>query len=210
MNKISESKSGKKNLKHHVLKIETGHYSLKGFPVTPWIEGNFAEFWYEDTKREANIKNDINARRREIIFSICFAETYLFEWTRGKVEKNKINEYFPYEDSKEKVPAPYRHRWRRSLIKNWKKLLTELFKEGKIGCDPKLKTTDFKWLIEYRNHLVHAHVSRPRSPSQPPESNPKISPEDINKLSPGRARDIVKTLVLDLHNALGSKLPDYL
>lgn len=203
-----EGDGDEKKLKHHVLKAETGRYVLTGFPVSLWITGNFSEAWYEDVEREASLSDNIHARRREILFSVCFLETYLFEWTRDIVGLGNINDYFPYEKPHKRDPTI--KRYMRGLKENWRALPKELFDEGKIRADPKLKIENLKLLIAYRNDLVHVHVSRPQSSSQPSELNPRTSPADIERLSPGWARDIAKNLVLDLHKVLGTTPPTYL
>jgi hypothetical protein len=53
---------------------------------TVWVSDNFSEDWFSDALKEARSGTDFNARRREIIFAACFAESYLFEWTRRRIE----------------------------------------------------------------------------------------------------------------------------
>jgi predicted RNA-binding Zn-ribbon protein involved in translation (DUF1610 family) len=61
------------------------------------MSAHFAQSWFEDALREANTPDDAHARRREIVFAVCFAETYLFEWVRDEVVRGdvqKLNIYF--------------------------------------------------------------------------------------------------------------------
>jgi hypothetical protein len=64
-----------------------------------WAAAVLAPAWYEDALREAAIR-DWGARRREIILSVCFAETYLYEFVRDTFiqQPNEIYEFFPIDD----------------------------------------------------------------------------------------------------------------
>ena len=45
----------------------------------------FAPDWLRDARSEAMLLEDIDSRRREIVFAVCFIESYLFEWVRDDV-----------------------------------------------------------------------------------------------------------------------------
>ena len=83
----------------------------RGSIITHW-----AKAWFADALDEAKKTQDPQARRREILFAVCFAESYLFEWVRDVVLAGKdpedLNRYFP--------PVP--RRWRR-LPEKWKKVI---------------------------------------------------------------------------------------
>src|SRR5919112_3743691 len=71
--------------------------------LTVWLTYSFAPEWFEDALNEAKRGADHNARRREIVFAVCCAESYLFEWVRdeiiGKSNMERLmkylNKYFP-------------------------------------------------------------------------------------------------------------------
>jgi hypothetical protein len=51
-----------------------------------WLAASFASSWFRDALVEAQrSKGDIDARRRGILFAVCFVESYLLEWTRDLV-----------------------------------------------------------------------------------------------------------------------------
>jgi len=61
------------------------------------MSAHLAQSWFADALRETKTGGDAHARRREIVFAVCFAETYLFEWVRDEVVRGdvqKLNKYF--------------------------------------------------------------------------------------------------------------------
>jgi len=57
----------------------------------------FAPDWLRDARSEAMLLEDIDSRRREIVFAVCFIESYLFEWVRDDVlcrNYPEIEQYF--------------------------------------------------------------------------------------------------------------------
>lgn len=175
--------------------------------VTVWLSENFAPQWYQDAMTEAREGKDYGSRRREILFSACFAETYLFEWTRQlpAVGVRKILEYFP--------PKPRFHedpRYKRGPKRNWKELLKELYDEEKIKVKPKLDLSQLGQLMKYRNGLVHALASRPATHNQPNNEKPIPLRNELEKMAPGWAIKIVNKLVRDFHDQLDTEVPDYI
>ena len=74
----------------------------KSFPATVWITETFAPDWFADAIHESHLEGP-GARRREIIFGVCCAESYLLEWVRDEVlnrEFGKLKSYFPPDDRK--------------------------------------------------------------------------------------------------------------
>jgi hypothetical protein len=53
--------------------------------LTVWLTYSFAPDWFEDALHEAKTGIDHNAQRREIVFAVCCAESYLFEWVRDEI-----------------------------------------------------------------------------------------------------------------------------
>ncbi len=62
-----------------------------------WKSYSFAPEWFADASREAKDEGR-GARRREILFAVCAAESYVFEWVRDTVlnhDFKKLDKYFP-------------------------------------------------------------------------------------------------------------------
>ena len=121
-----------------------------------WNASTYSEEWYKDALKEAKMSNDQGARRREIIFAVCFAEAYLVEWVRDDIfpkDLAKFNRYFPPDT-------------RRGVFQKWKSIPKKLKRAGIINSVPNRNDTywnDWKKLVDYRNGLVHARSSRPES-----------------------------------------------
>ncbi len=98
-------------------------------PPTVWISDNFAQDWFADAVRESKIPQDHNARRREIIFAVCFLESYIFEWTRQMLNSDELNNYFPL-----------RHKPRRNLRAKWDKIPKDLYTDKKIPCSTQVRS----------------------------------------------------------------------
>ena len=51
-----------------------------------WLAYSFAPRWFADAVRELNtLLTDVDARQREILFSVAFGESYIVEWVRDEV-----------------------------------------------------------------------------------------------------------------------------
>jgi len=170
---------------------------------TVWRSYHFAPEWYADALNEARHGSDHNARRREIVFAVCSAESYLFECVRDSVLQrnfNELNNYFP--------PGK-----KRPVTTKWNEIPKQLKDEGFIPSIPDLSGQpwqDFAELVDYRNGLLHARASRPETNALPEESMPVPSKGLLDELDPGWATNVVRSLIIDLHNTVGSTLPDWL
>ena len=82
-------------------------------PVSVWLADNFSEYWFKDAHNESVSGADENSIRREILFAVCFLESYIFEWTRRLVDIEEISEYFPSKSLQNK-DSTYR-RWLRKV-----------------------------------------------------------------------------------------------
>ncbi len=173
-------------------------------PPPPWIAANFARAWFEDALREAQA-GDANARRREIVFAVCFLESYLFEWTRNLVGPSEIKTYFPLRRN---------DRPRRMGIRQkWKDVLKDLLAKKKIARAPAFSGSDwaaFRRLVDYRDGLVHATASRSDSAGLPDEEKPMPSPDDLATMPAGQPVRVVVELVNRLHEATGTTVPPWL
>jgi hypothetical protein len=174
-------------------------------PITAWQSDNFAEDWYHDALGEARSGSDHNARRREVIFAVSFAESFIFEWARRKLQIEEVNEYFP---SKRRFKND--SRYRRSLVEKWRMIPTELYEAGKLTVCPALDLSALEQLLRYRHGLIHAASSRPSTQNQSPESKPFPRKKDLNDLAPGWAVNIVFNLVSQLCEQLNESKPPYL
>jgi hypothetical protein len=164
-------------------------------PVTLWQSDNFAHEWFADALSEAQNGQDDHARAREILFAVCFAESYLFEWVRDEVLKrdfSKLKDYFKPEE-------------RPSVLEKWKDIPKQL------NVPDFNNWGEFCKLVNYRNGLIHGIASRPWTCPQPTDiEKPVPSKAMLDALSPGWAVRVVVTLVECLHNTSGTPLPTWL
>jgi hypothetical protein len=171
--------------------------------LTVWRSYSFAPEWYADAVNEARHGNDHHARRREIVFAVSSAESYIFEWVRDDILQrnfNELNNYFP---PGKKSP----------VTTKWKQIPKQLKSEGLIPSIPDFSGQtwqNFADLVNYRNGLLHARASRPETDGLPEKSMPVPSKSLLIELDPGWATNVVRTLIIDLHKAVGSTRPDWL
>jgi hypothetical protein len=171
--------------------------------LTVWLSYNFAPEWFQDALHEAKTGGDHHTRRREIVFAVCFAESYLVEWVRDEVlnrDFQRLNRYFP--------PGQIR-----SVTEKWKEVPKQLKTDGLIPAVPDLGQTywrDWVNLVEIRNGLVHARSSRPETSLQPEKEKPFPSKGDLDQLPAGWATKVAITLVKRLHDAIGTTTPAWL
>jgi hypothetical protein len=201
MNGKKESKGKNKNV---VVSPAPAVASVTTYAPTVWLSANFSPQWFEDALREAMSETDVNSIRREIVFSSCFLESYMFEWARN-IDIGAINNYFPAKPRFKGDP-----RYRRTLKDKWKEVPKELFEDGKIQVSPQLDLSGLGTLVKYRNGLVHATASRPSTDVQTPEEKPVPANDELRSLKPGWALSISVTLVEALHINLGTTSPEYL
>jgi hypothetical protein len=171
--------------------------------LTVWRSYSFAPEWYADSLNEARQGKDHHARRREIVFAVSSAESYLFEWVRDDIlQRNfsKLNNYFP---PGKKSP----------VTTKWKEIPKQLKSQGLIPSIPDFTGQtwqNFTDLVNYRNGLLHARASRPETDGLPENSMPVPSKGTLIDLDPGWATNVVRTLIIDLHKTVGSTPPDWL
>jgi hypothetical protein len=58
-------------------------YMSQGY-LEVWRTYSFAEAWYRDTVGESK-QDGADHRRKEIVFAVCFVESYLFELVRDRI-----------------------------------------------------------------------------------------------------------------------------
>ena len=175
--------------------------------LTVWLTYSFAPEWFEDALNEAKTGADHNARRREIVFAVCCAESYLFEWVRdeiiGKSDMERLmkylNKYFPPER-------------KMRVLDRWKFVTKQLWKDGFI-LEPDFSQDywgNFTKLVDMRNGLVHASASRPETAQQPQEEKPIPSKDELDRLWPGWAIKVVIELIKNLHSSAETVPPSWL
>jgi hypothetical protein len=157
-------------------------------------EDRFAPAWFADAVHEAVNGRGLHARRREVIFAICFAEAYIVEWALHDVFEGDVQRfemYFP------------RGRRRRSAIDKWREVPDEMHRDGVIPKAPKRRAAywqRFQELSEERDRLVHAVISRP-------EDRSAMKLADVPA---GWAIRTAVNLVKNLHETLGTKVPAWM
>src|SRR5437763_1505475 len=81
----------------HIIRVMPATVRITAGAATLWLTYSFAPEWFEDALHEARTGQEHHARRREIVFAVCFAESYLLEWVRDEVLKGdfpRLNRYF--------------------------------------------------------------------------------------------------------------------
>lgn len=174
----------------------------------------FAGDWYVDAVREAQAEHgDIHSRRREILFAVCCAESYIYEYTydvligalgvTDEVDR-EIERYFPLKPDRGRNP---------SGTDQWKAVPRRLRADGHLAAVPDLggpHGEHWRTLVGYRNGLVHAHLSRPTivGPSRLSEPTPSVG--KLQKLVPGWAAEVAAERIRRLHRAAGTAPPAWL
>jgi hypothetical protein len=182
---------------------EPGSYEITGYAPTAWHTATYASSWFSDALSQAQPGADRHARRREIVFAVCAAESYLLEWVRDEVLKGdygELDRFFP--------------RGRRAGVWERFKIVTnDLLTAGLIGRKPDFGGSTwnaFYQLLCYRDALVHGAASRPESGDQPVDPQGKWNVGFLSSLSPGWAVSVVFDLIGALHTSAGTSPPDWL
>lgn len=169
--------------------------------VEVWTTASFAQTWFEEACAEARLE-DRQARRREIVFSVCCAESYLFEWVRDEILKgdySKLEEFFP-------------HGRKRGLRERWREVRRRLIAEGLIQSTPDFEGShaeDWNTLITFRDGLVHGAASRPYSSlKQKLKAVPQIA--ELDSLPPGWAVEVIRERFKRLNLAGNTITPAWL
>lgn len=123
------------------------------------VASEYAEKWYRDARAEAAVEGT-DARRREIVFAVCCAEAYLFEWAYSEPfggDIAAIPRYFPKDD-------------KRGLSERWKKVLKDLFEAEVIPARPDFDGAHgvhWNQLVRQRDGFIHAVGSLSGTDPQP-------------------------------------------
>ncbi len=175
---------------------------------TPFVAASYAPAWLADALKEVRLRvsetGDSDARRREIVFAVAFAESYLFEWVRDDVLHSNWDElrtYFP-------------HKSRLTVHAKWKKIPRLLLADGRIRDAPdpsKQQRKEWNSLVTFRDGLLHAVASfPPPAPGSARSTAPEPSKEDIEDMKPGWALRVVLEHVVELHHKSHTPVPEWL
>jgi hypothetical protein len=187
----------------YTLNAEPGQYRITGSDAKFWLTATFAPAWYTDAIQQSKLGASRDTVRREIIFAVCAAESYLLEWVRDEVLKREfeqLEKYFP--------PGG-----RQGIRERWKDVVKQLATDGRIPHSQSFGGSvwqDFDTLVNYRDGLVHGRTSRPHEVSQPEKLKPFPSGHDLDQTLPGWAVGVVNALVDDLHQTVGTAPPSWL
>jgi hypothetical protein len=177
------------------------------FNVDPWYSSTWAPEWFRDALNEARRQPESqpagrNARRREILFAVCCAESYLLEWVRDEVLQGNyvmLGAFFP--------PGK-----KRGVTEKWRDIPRLLHKLKLISGLPDFggKHGD-RWqtLVAYRDGFVHAAASRPSTRFQSAGEKPVPPLGALDALEPGWAVRIVVERIRLLHRAVGTTPPPW-
>ncbi|MDL1985909.1 MAG: hypothetical protein LWX54_17340, partial [Deltaproteobacteria bacterium] len=143
---------------------------------SPWISQSFAHEWFKDALHETQNACGYNSTRREIIFAVAFAESYLFEWLRDDIFKENYNKLSTY----------YHLFYNQSPIKKWKEIPKKLHIDGLIPSIPKIENIKQEWdefdkVVKYRNGLSHGASSIPKNLSLLSEVGPTPPLGELHK-----------------------------
>lgn len=170
--------------------------------LTAWKSYSFAPEWFADASRDTK-EEGRGARRREILFAVCAAESYVFEWVRDTVlnhDFEKLKKYFP--------PGA-----KRPLLEKLREIPKELASDGLVpaalDCGGQ-EWTNFREVVDYRDGLVHAAASRPGTDGQPENEKPVPAMDVLDAMPPGWAVERVRVILRKLHSDTETPLPSWL
>lgn len=176
---------------------------MKGQKPTAVLKQHFSKPWFLDASKEAQVERDKDARRREILFSVRFAETYLFEWVRDELltaSHKELRDYFP----------PGKNR---GAKEKWKDVPKQLQSDRLIDSVPALSGkfwNDFCDLIDLRDGLIHARASRPSMPGLAANEGPVPSVNQLVEMEAGWPTTVVVSLVECFHHYTNKPIPTWL
>lgn len=159
--------------------------------------------WFNDARWEAENPlaiDNYQYRRREVIFAVCFAETYLFEWTLLALglDGEKLMRYFPKGDL-------------RGVTARWVEVPAALRQDGLLKADLPVNE-EWQTLIGIRNGLTHSKASWPEVVFGRPARHPKPRPVllELGARAPGWALGVARERVQCLHTAAGTSVPEWI
>ena len=167
---------------------------------TIWKTFSFAPMWFGDALREAAASGGADGRRREIVFAVCAAESYIVEWVRDDIldrDFGRLSTYFPPGSTE-------------PVAEKWKRVCGEAAAKGLVPAAPSFAGqvwNDFTRLVRLRNGLIHARSSRPETAGVPDKELPYPSKSDLDSMKAGWPTKTVAGLIRSLHAASGTPCP---
>jgi len=172
------------------------------FAPTVWQTFTYGPEWFADAAAEARTSG-YSARRREILFAVCAAESCLFEWVRDAVLHRDfvaLADVFP-------VGA------KRGATEKFREIPKQLAQEGRVPAALDCGGAEFAAfarLVEYRDGLVHASACRPDRTDLPAPQKPVPTKTQLDDLPPGWAFGVVRSLLRKLYGDTGTQAPPWL
>jgi hypothetical protein len=207
------SRGGKGNIKENAMTEE----KEKGVLVVPdpavaipntairnvLTAANLAKDWFADAVSEAESETEsvVASVRREIVFVVCFAESYIFEWTRDVAGPGEAIKYFEKRDG----------HWEK-LKDRWKEVPLRLFEKELIRTETEPRIdwgNDMRQVMDFRHGLVHGAASIPLG-LEDEQEKPEPTLNELEEKGQGWALGVVLDLVEQLHKKTQTPMPDYL
>ena len=181
----------------------SGAIKITTYAPTVWITANLARAWFNDAMNEVRAGPGQSERRREIVFSVAFAESYLLEWIRDSILKSdfeKLKLYFP----------PGSHR---GVKDKWKEIPKKLHQDGLLPGVPDLSRrfwSDWITLVNYRDGLIHARASRPSTSSLPKYEKPVPDGVTLSEIEPGWPIGVTVNMIKEFLRDANLVVPEWL
>ena len=198
-----------------VHKLEVGGVlGMSGVVSSLTVLPQHARRWYEDAVAEVSSTSDNrDSRRREIVFAVSGADSYLFEWVRdnigewqrlhGPTEFGTWGMFF----------LLFPERDMRAINQRWTEVAKDLHQYGYIPLRPDFggpHGEEWKTLLAWRSGLIHGKVSRPDAANLEPEQLAVPARDELRECKPGWAVQIATERIRRLHVAAGTDPPDWL
>ena len=168
---------------------------------------HWSSLWWREAVRASTPtppEEPDEVRAKEILFSVTFAESFIFEWVRDCVRIGSDQRRF------EVLELAFPSGARRSAEERWTDVPKLLHREGLISAPPDwgdaVHQKDWKELFDWRHWLVHGGASRPDvTVDGSPEGEARL--RDFRLLRRGWAVSVVAEHVCRLNETAGTTLP---
>lgn len=188
----------------NIIQMDAAQTGTSTFLAYILVEANLAKEWLADTLKEADREtaDTIGSIRREIVFAVSFAESYIFEWARDVAGSTQVLQYFNHNEPFETV----KQRWQRVPVRLHQ---AELIK---TESKPTINWGTMGEVTQYRNGLVHGVASIPSGlkseKPEPPKPTPTLA--DLSRRGQGWALSAVLNVAGQLHRQTDTPPPQYL
>lgn len=188
---------------HNIEAVNVESHSEVSSPTLS-VAANYSEDWYADACAEVNDNANRNNKRREIVFSACFLESYIYEWVR-KCGANYTINFF--NDTAKNADGKF---YTKGLKNKWKYIPPVMASELGVEKGLKLDLSELGTLIALRNGFVHAAASKLYNSFTEKKDQPVPTPEQLDQVKSGWAVSVAENLVISLHDQINSNAPGYL